>query len=165
MKGQTRDTHSIKFLWPSHKTPILLIFINPLISSTKNLWHNSPQAFQHLWHNRKKKSIAWSTRIHCELWKRTCLERLVFKSMAFIIVTMKLTQIDDNILERSMHEWNHQSMTCDLFWNIQGVLALCEFHYCEFHYCGISKLSRYISKDLANAILWTIYFVTAYIHG
>jgi hypothetical protein len=24
--------------------------------------------------------------------------------------------------------------------NIQGVLALCEFHYCEFHYCGFSKL-------------------------
>ena len=23
---------------------------------------------------------------------------------------------------------------------IQGVLALCEFHYCEFHYCGFSKL-------------------------
>ena len=24
--------------------------------------------------------------------------------------------------------------------HIQGVLALCEFHYCEFHYCGFSKL-------------------------
>ena len=23
---------------------------------------------------------------------------------------------------------------------VQGVLALCEFHYCEFHYCGFSKL-------------------------
>ena len=23
---------------------------------------------------------------------------------------------------------------------LQGVLALCEFHYCEFHYCGFSKL-------------------------
>ena len=23
---------------------------------------------------------------------------------------------------------------------IQGILALCEFHYCEFHYCGFSKL-------------------------
>ena len=46
---------------------------------------------------------------------------------------------------------------------VQGVLALCEFHYCEFHYCGFSKLSRYITKKLANAILWPIYFVTAYI--
>ena len=32
-------------------------------------------------------------------------------------------------------------------------------------YCGFSKLSRYISKNLANAILWAIYFVTEYIHG
>ena len=32
--------------------------------------------------------------------------------------------------------------------NIQGVLALCEFHYCEFHYCNFSKLSTYS----ANAI-------------
>jgi hypothetical protein len=24
--------------------------------------------------------------------------------------------------------------------SVQGVLALCEFHYCEFHYCGFSKL-------------------------
>ena len=47
---------------------------------------------------------------------------------------------------------------------LQGVLALCEFHYCEFHYCGFSKLSRYISKNLAKVILWAIYFVTAYIH-
>ena len=23
---------------------------------------------------------------------------------------------------------------------VQGVLALCEFHYCGFHYCGFSKL-------------------------
>ena len=23
---------------------------------------------------------------------------------------------------------------------VQGVLALCEFHYCEFRYCGFSKL-------------------------
>ena len=23
---------------------------------------------------------------------------------------------------------------------VQGVLALCEFHYCEFHYCSFSKL-------------------------
>ena len=23
--------------------------------------------------------------------------------------------------------------------NVQGILALCEFHYCEFHYCGFSK--------------------------
>ena len=28
-----------------------------------------------------------------------------------------------------------------LFW-LQGVLALCEFHYCEFHYCGFSKISK-----------------------
>ena len=42
--------------------------------------------------------------------------------------------------------------------NIHGVLALRKFHY-----CGFSKLSRYISKNLANAILWAIYFVTAYI--
>ena len=34
------------------------------------------------------------------------------------------------------------------FWAIQGVLALCEFHYCEFHYCDFSKISKY----LANAI-------------
>ena len=32
---------------------------------------------------------------------------------------------------------------------VQGVLALCEFHYCEFryckfHYCDFSKISRYI---------------------
>ena len=24
---------------------------------------------------------------------------------------------------------------------VQGVLALCEFHYCEFHYCGFSNHS------------------------
>ena len=106
----------------------------------QNLWHNSTQAFQHLWHsNSKKKNIAWSTRIHCEPWKRTCLERLVFKSMAFIIVTMKLTQIDDNILERSMHQWNHQSMTCDQFWHVHYNLPVCTLgvspslvsRYCE----------------------------------
>ena len=27
---------------------------------------------------------------------------------------------------------------------LQGVLALCEFHYCEFHYCNFSKHSRNI---------------------
>ena len=40
------------------------------------------------------------------------------------------------------------------FLEIQGVLALCEFHYCEFRYRGFSKLSSYISKNLANAILF-----------
>ena len=55
------------------------------------------------------------------------------------------------------HKWAQTS-------RVQGVLALCEFHYCEFHCCGFSKLSRYtITKNLANAILWAIYFVTAYI--
>ena len=60
-----------------------------------------------------------------------------------------------------------QPLTCLLTLNleVQGVLALCEFHYCEFHYCGFSKLSRYISKNLANAISWAISFVTAYVHG
>ena len=48
---------------------------------------------------------------------------------------------------------------------IQGVLALCKFHYCEFRYCGFSKLSRYVSKNLANAIVWAIYFFALYIHG
>ena len=24
--------------------------------------------------------------------------------------------------------------------SLQGVLALCEFHYCKFHYCGITKI-------------------------
>ena len=51
-----------------------------------------------------------------------------------------------------------------VFWepiknSLQGVLFLCQFYY-----CGFSKLSRYISNNLANAILWAIYFFTAYIH-
>ena len=38
---------------------------------------------------------------------------------------------------------------------MQGILALCEFHWCEFHYCNFSKLSSYINwlmHFLANCI-------------
>ena len=37
---------------------------------------------------------------------------------------------------------------------IQGVLALCEFHYCEFHYCDFSKLSINIWLMRLLAILF-----------
>ena len=40
-------------------------------------------------------------------------------------------------------------MSCEeidsLLKQVQGVLALCEFHYCEFGYCGFSKLLQGIS--------------------
>ena len=39
--------------------------------------------------------------------------------------------------------------------NVQGVLALCEFHYCEFHYFGFSKLSINI------CLMWILdYFIS-----
>ena len=40
--------------------------------------------------------------------------------------------------------------------SVQGVLALCKFHYCKFHYCGFSNLSRY--TFICNYCLF--YFVT-----
>ena len=43
---------------------------------------------------------------------------------------------------------------------IQGVLALCEFHYREFRYCGFSKP---LLKICLVQILCTINFVTAII--
>ena len=41
---------------------------------------------------------------------------------------------------------------------IQGVLALCEFHYCEFGYCGFSKL---LLKICLMRFLCTITLVNA----
>ena len=43
---------------------------------------------------------------------------------------------------------------------IQGVLALCEFHYCEFRYCGFSKP---LLKICLMRFLCTINFVNAVI--
>ena len=43
---------------------------------------------------------------------------------------------------------------------IQGVLALCEFHYCEFCYCGFSKP---LLKICLMRFLCTINFVNAVI--
>ena len=52
--------------------------------------------------------------------------------------------------------------------HLQGVLALCEFHYCEFRYCGFSKLSRYILLlrfyiYFADAIFWLMRFYVLFI--
>ena len=41
---------------------------------------------------------------------------------------------------------------------LQGVLALCEFHYCEFGYCGFSKL---LLKICLMRFLCTITLVNA----
>ena len=45
-------------------------------------------------------------------------------------------------------------------WRVEGVLALCEFHYCEFHYCGIRhkaiflcSLKRLYSKNFVAFVL------------
>ena len=37
--------------------------------------------------------------------------------------------------------------------SVQGVLALCKFHYCKFHYCGFSNLSRYTERPRDTRIL------------
>ena len=42
--------------------------------------------------------------------------------------------------------------------DVQGVLALCEFHYCEFGYCGFSKL---LLKICLMRFLCTITLVNA----
>ena len=47
-----------------------------------------------------------------------------------------------------------------VFFMLQGVLALCEFHYCEFRYCGFSKP---LLKIFLMRFLCTINFVNAVI--
>ena len=45
-------------------------------------------------------------------------------------------------------------------YHIQGVFALCEFHYCEFHYCSFSKT---LLKIYLMQFLCIINFVNAVI--
>ena len=55
----------------------------------------------------------------------------------------KLKPISLDQIENNAVQWYSATNVSNHF-QLQGVLALCEFHYCEFHYCGFSKLSRYI---------------------
>ena len=78
------------------------------------------------------------------------------------LLLLRKTECNLKILNGSSTHFNTSSlprMKKSTFMNrndeliqLQGVLALCEFHYCEFRYCGFSKL--YIEN--ANAILWAI---------
>ena len=44
------------------------------------------------------------------------------------------------------------------FFNIQRVLALCEFHNCEFHSCDFSKKSNNLLNANLCLMLWAILF-------
>ena len=50
-----------------------------------------------------------------------------------------LTIIFVTITGHQFYSWRQVKFILIIIY-VQGVLALCEFHYCEFRYCGFSKL-------------------------
>ena len=62
----------------------------------------------------------------------TCLSGRHSQSVSdYILVSSHLKGVESS--SRLRHGWFYTS-------KLEGVFALCEFHYCEFHYCGFSKL-------------------------
>ena len=93
---------------------------------------------------------------HCSINSQfVCCDCNMKRNVAFTLIPFAVLKWDDCLSAQEPFElpvqtpvqllleleenWIDQNVN-ELEFELQGVLALCEFHYCEFHYCGFSKL-------------------------
>ena len=92
----------------------------------------------------------WLFWVWCENNLKTRNQALLKKVLGKLSIIYRRILNKFSTFQQCRNKWSVMIPTASNFkgliiielhaWIVQGVLALCEFHYCEFHYCGFSKL-------------------------